>query len=114
MLFHSVRTYLLIGAAVVALAIPAVASANQSSEGCSFLEMNVPGYDCNQTLAEWAAVDIDDPYPAPPAGVDYLFWEMNVYVMERGDADYSWIPTPPEVVEEADDLPFPMDGFTAY
>jgi hypothetical protein len=113
MLFHSIRKYLLIGAAILALAIPAVASADQSSEDCSFLEMNIPEYNCDQTLAEWAAVD-DDAFPAPPPGVDFLFWEMNVYEMESGDADYSWIPTPSEPVEEVDDVSFPMEGFAAY
>lgn len=146
-MFAAVRKYLLIGAALAALAIPAVTTAEankktdnefywpqtsqtesvevvnvenptaltgQPYQDCLFLEMNIPDYTCGVTLAEWAAVEDIEIYPAPPAGVDYLFWEMNVWALEGADAEYSWIPTPFEVVEEADDVSFPMEGFAAF
>jgi hypothetical protein len=85
-----------------------------SNDDCRFLEMNIPGYACEMSLAQWAAVDAMNPYPAPPAGVDYLFWEQNVWELADGGAYPAWVITPEEPVIEADDVSFPLEGFAAY
>lgn len=73
--------------------------AGLSPEECRFLELNIPEYDCQLTLAQWAAVDVETPYPAPPPGVDYLFWEQNVWEL-AGAASYAWIRAPDEVDDD--------------
>jgi hypothetical protein len=86
-----------------------------SPEACRFYEMNIPEYECDMTLAQWAAAGDAPFYPAPPEGVDYRFWEQNVWELAGSDATFAWIKTPfiYTPVAEADDVSFPLADFAA-
>ena len=84
-----------------------------SPEECRFFEMNIPGYQCDLTLAQWAAVEDSPTYPPPPEGVDYLYWEQNVWEMGGSNSSYAWVASPVGMVVEADDVSFPLADFAA-
>jgi hypothetical protein len=138
MLSHTLRRTLVIGATVVALALPGVAAAatdidhtdyrdNRSEqptlvafsglsiEECQYFELNIPAYDCQLTLAQWAAVDDPATPSGPPPGVDYTFWEENYWEFADGRATFAWISTPTApVIDEDGDLSVLEDGILAY
>jgi len=84
-----------------------------SPEECRFYEMNIPGYQCDLTLAQWAAVGDTPTYPPAPEGVDYLYWEQNVWEMGGSLSSYAWVEAPIGMVVEADDVSFPLTDFAA-
>jgi hypothetical protein len=150
MLSHTLRRTLVIGATVVALALPGVAAAatdidhsnhryNQpeetserdgaakrrgptlvafsglSIEECQYFELNIPAYDCQLTLAQWAAVDDPATPSGPPPGVDYTFWEENYWEFADGRATFAWISTTSgPFIDEEDDFPLLEDAHLAY
>ena len=97
MLFTHLRKLLLI-AGFALLVTPSVALANDDQmaryqivfidppatyEDCVFLEWNIPGFDCHDPVAR--IQELDPRLLPPPPGVDYLFWEQNVWELESGD-----------------------------
>jgi hypothetical protein len=63
-----------------------------SQAECFYLEMNIPGYDCAEPLGRFAG---QPDLPEKPDGVDYKFWEDNVWEFQGAD-DEGAGGTPPD------------------
>lgn len=82
-----------------------------SLDECRLLEMNIPGYNCEVALADFAS--FSDPYEVPE-GVDYLFWEQNVWMFDDGFADFQGDPDAGMDPSMPSDVPQLPVGYTAY
>ena len=82
-----------------------------SQDECRYLEMNIPGYSCEVALADYAS--LSDSYEVPE-GVDYLFWEQNVWMSDDGLADFQGDPDAGVVPPMPSDAPQWPVGYTPY
>jgi len=82
-----------------------------SAEECRYFEQNIPEYDCQMTLAQWAAFDDDQVVSGPPPGVDYKFWEENHWEFADGRSTFAWITQEPVTDTDLSSL---EDGIPDY
>lgn len=75
-----------------AKSVPPPAGQTVSNETCAYLEINIPGYSCTITLAQYAG---QQGLPEKPDGVDYRFWEENVWELQGDVAEAPGDETPP-------------------
>jgi len=81
---------------------------------CLFLEENIADYDCGVSLAEYAGEAARSELLPAPDGVDYLFWEENVWNFVESGATFEGEEDPQSLFPEADDVAQQGSGAVNY